>query len=191
MVMAGSPSKEEPQQNPPEQSTSRRKGCVVLPYCAGTSEALARKFRKAGVIAHHRPYMTTRRILVAPKDPTPLTDQAGVIYRINCQDCTSCYIGETERPLRIRTKEHHRDSSPVASHGAMKRHSIDYDNIQVLEREPDWFRRGVKEAICIETTGADLNRDRGRHQLAPAYRRLLDPPTVSKNFETASTADRV
>ena len=166
---------------PPDKSTNKRKGYVVLPYCAGTSEALARKFRNAGVAAHHRPYMTTRRLIVAPKDPTPISDQAGVIYRINCQDCTSCYVGETERPLRIRTKEHHRDSSPVASHATTKRHSIDYEHIKVLEREPDWFRRGVKEAICIETTGADLNRDRGRHLLAPAYRRLLDPRPVSKN----------
>ena len=48
-----------------------------------------------------------------------------------------------------------------------------FTDVKVLDREPGWFRRGVKEAIHIEVENSNLNRDRGRYTLPPVYRELL------------------
>ena len=48
--------------------------------------------------------------------------------------------------------------------GYMKTSNIK-QGVNVLDKEDNWFRRGVKEAINIKWTSSDLNRDRGRHHL--------------------------
>ena len=48
-----------------------------------------------------------------------------------------------------------------------------YELAKVLDKEDNWFRRGVKEAINIKRTNSDLNRDRGRHHLPSSYNRLI------------------
>ena len=61
-------------------------------------------------------------------------------------------------------------------------HSIDWDGVKVLDREAKWFKRGVKEAIQIKRRGSNLNRDKGRHQLPPAFDSILSsdqPPSTS------------
>ena len=39
-----------------------------------------------------------------------------VVYQLTCHDCEASYIGETQRVLKQRLKDHQRDSSPVAHH---------------------------------------------------------------------------
>ncbi len=50
---------------------------------------------------------------------------------------------------------------------------IDWEGVKVLDKETNWFRRGVKEAINIKRTNSDLNRDRGRHHLPRSYNRII------------------
>ena len=52
-------------------------------------------------------------------------------------------------------------------------HSIDIANAEILEVEPRWFERGVKEAIYIRTLCPSLNKDGGRHNLSPNWTNLL------------------
>ncbi len=51
--------------------------------------------------------------------------------------------------------------------------NIDWEGVKVLDKETNWFRRGVKEAINIKRTNSDLNRDRGRHYLPRSYNRII------------------
>ena len=152
---------------------SQCKGSVTLPYIAGVSEKLQRIMRNYGIITHIKPQNTIRSQLVAPKDKTKTIDKAGIVYNIQCTDCPSEYTGESARPLRARLDEHKRSSSPVGAHIAETAHQVDWDKVQVLDREDDWYRRGVREAIHIHRRGSDLNRDRGRHYLPPAYHNLI------------------
>ena len=100
-------------------------------------------------------------------------DKSGAIYNIKCEACPSQYIGETARPLRKRTAEHHRDSSLVGAHMSSKRHKFTDSNITVLDQDSRWFQRGIKEAIYIAAQRPDLNRDHGRHLLPPVYSSLI------------------
>ena len=73
----------------------------------------------------------------------------------------------------VRLNEHEKPSSPVGEHSAAPGHDIDWDGVKVLDKEDNWFKRGVKEAIQIRRTGSDLNKDKGRHHLPRIYNRLL------------------
>jgi hypothetical protein len=82
-------------------------------------------------------------------------------------------VGETERNLRHRIKEHRRESSPVGAHLIQEDHQLDKDCVKILSSETKWFERGVKEAIHIAAERPSLNRDRGRHNLPAVYRSLV------------------
>ena len=150
------------------------KGSVTLPYVQGVSEAARRIFNKRGISVHFKPQITLKSLLVAPKDKTPPNKCSGTIYQISCTDCDSSYIGESARPLEVRINEHKakNSKSPAGEH-TKTGHKMDWKNTKILDRESDWFRRGVKEAIYIRTTDCDLNRDQGRHKLSKAYNSIL------------------
>ena len=169
--------------NNPNTRDTRTKGSVLLPYVGPVTEAIARNIRKAGVTVHIKPFNTIRERLVHPKDKLDRLDQAGVVYKISCNDCDATYVGETERKLNTRFKEHHRSSSPVGQHMEDRRHSVDEESVSVLHRESDWYRRGVAEAIYVQQESPCLNRGRERHTLPAIYKELL-PNTMSRDQTT-------
>ena len=97
-----------------------------------------------------------------------------MVYKINCEDCPASYVGETERSLGKRVKEHDGKSSAVAKHMQTEGHQFNKDAVEIVDIEGDWFRRGVKEAIQIRQLNPSLNQDRGRHFLPPVYSSLLN-----------------
>ena len=129
--------------------------------------------RSFDITTHVKPQNTIRSQLVAPKDRTNKLEKSGMVYHIECTDCPSQYTGESARPLRARLEEHKRSSSPVGAHLEATSHRVEWKDVQILDREEDWFRRGVREAIQIKRKGSDLNRDKGRHYLPPAYDQLI------------------
>ena len=130
--------------------------------------------RANGIQVHVRPMYKLRNVLVSPKDSTPQLKQANAIYMIECaaEGCGERYVGETGRKLEVRAKEH-RTKGPVAEHLQQTNHTITIENTKVLDKEADWFRRGVKEAIHIYQEKASLNLDKGRHYLEDGYKCLL------------------
>ena len=61
------------------------------------------------------------------------------------------YVGESKRPLGMRFKEHTKLDRPtgVGEHCLNTGHSVSITNTTVLEKELDWHRRKIKEAIHI------------------------------------------
>ena len=48
-------------------------------------------------------------------------------------------------------------------------HSFEDSNVKIMNREDRWFKRGVKEAICIRKIRPTLNLDDGRYHLSAMY----------------------
>ena len=142
---------------------------MTIPYIGVVTEPISRLIRKTGVAAHAKPHTTTRSIIVAPKDKDHPQDKCGVVYQLTCQDCEASYIGETERALKQRLKEHLKDSSPVGHHMWYNKHKVDSHNIRIADRDSGRFQRGVREAIQIRSRSPTLNRDRGSHNLPSVY----------------------
>ncbi|XP_070532995.1 uncharacterized protein [Ptychodera flava] len=177
-------------QSKPKATTSKarkdfvRKGQNVLPYVKGISEALKRTFNSYGILVCFKPTQTLRQLLVAPKDKTAKKDITGPVYMIPCQGqtdkgpCTQFYIGETERSLKTRFLEHRRPSSTTSEvsqhiHIESPDHFVNLENVEILDRDPRYFERGVKEAIYIRVNQRSLNRDSGRYKLPKVYDPIL------------------
>ena len=127
-------------------------------------------------------------MVICPKDCTPAHERADTIYQISCATCNAQYTGESGQPLGARLKQHHRESSPVGHHMRRTGHTIDWEGTEILDREANWFRRGVKEAMHIRRRHPDLNRDQGRHHLPHCWDTLLSQG--SRSYERGRSTER-
>ena len=169
---------------------------VVINYVEGLTESLSRVYRKHGIKCAMKPHSTLRKLLVHPKDRIEKPQTCGVVYSIPCKNCNKVYIGETGRQLGTRCKEHRDDvegnttgiltrsmrkssssdwhKSAITDHAMEANHVIDWEGVQILEKETHNVKRGVLEAIHMKATkGQTMNRDEGRHCLSNVYNPLL------------------
>ena len=95
-----------------------------------------------------------------------------VVYSMVCSVCESEYVGETERCLRDRFREHWqqaRASTPntpwgahfAAHHGAQPRPSS-FTNATILATVPCHVDSSIMEALLIRERSPSTNRDCGR-----------------------------
>ena len=61
------------------------------------------------------------------------------------------------------------------------------EKVEVLDREPRYFERGVKEAIYIRANELSLNKDGGRYKLPKVYDPLIDRHVIK--VKTGQSAD--
>ena len=102
-----------------------------------------------------------------------------IVYGIKCEDpgCQETYVGETQQSLKARMSQHRKPStagensnSAVFTHLDITGHTFKTENVVVLDREEDWFRRGVKEAVWERVENPTLNKRGGlRFQLSHAW----------------------
>ena len=91
-------------------------------------------------------------------------DSRGV-YKIACTDCNLAYIGETDRPLKIRLKEHKHNclvqnaSSAVTNHFGQG-HAFNFENSRVIHRELNTHKQKIAEALMIYNTRHFLETNR-------------------------------
>ena len=70
---------------------------------------------------------------------SPSSD-TGVVYKINCKDCDSFYIGQTGKFLKIRIKQHKYSIKPAQFYNVIlvhlnnNNHNIDFDNSQTISK---------------------------------------------------------
>ena len=174
--------------NPPNrQSTTTsntNRGSVVIPYVRGVSEGLRRVISSRGVTVHFKPRNTLRSFLVSPKDKISKSEKCHTVYNFQCRNCRASYIGETKRPLGVRASEHKREPSPVAEHAKATGHSIPVEDVKILDTDPSWLGRGIREAAHIRKHRSSLNRDGGRYHLPAIYSSLLRRPAPSDGAES-------
>ena len=58
--------------------------------------------------------------------------KSGVVYKITCPCCQACYVGQTNRHILQRLKEHQRSSSPVGNHLASCNVDVTIDDVTIL-----------------------------------------------------------
>jgi len=97
------------------------------------------------------------------KDSLPKSHKSFVVYKFSCAGCNSSYIGETQRHLSTRIKEHL--SSDKSSHifkhlgeNEACKSVCDENCFTVIDTASSPFRLKIKEAIHIGWEKPDLNR---------------------------------
>ena len=135
-------------------------------------------FRKHDIALHTKLGYTLRQALVAPKDKLSSDEKQGVIYSVRCQGCDGEYIGETERNLSSRMREHRTSvtkgntKSALSTHNLRTGHTLNWDHIEVVDTDPRRDQRKVTAAIHVRLRRADINRELG-YDLPPIYMPLL------------------
>ena len=83
-----------------------------------------------------------------------------IVYKISCPRCASCYVGQTDRHLLVRFKEHLRPSQPLGKHVRQCETSVDFNDksavsilhathgsiLQLMTHEALWIRE-IKPSI--------------------------------------------
>ena len=76
--------------------------------------------------------------------------QSLVLYRINYSQCSSAYIGKTERIMGYRNKEtrceNSRQNTPY-KHSVITGHTVDYEGIEIKNRASPNFKLCIKPHI--------------------------------------------
>ena len=127
------------------------------------SEQLRRCLQQQDVRAVFKSETTLRSQLVRPKDAVDPAKQDGVVYRIPCE-CGKVYIGETGRPMQDRIKEHDRDirlarteTSVVSELAHNTGNKPLWNEVKLINRDPYYYTRRVKEAIHIRLHPDNIN----------------------------------
>ena len=114
-------------------------------------------------------------IIKLGKDKIQKLDTCGVVYKINCLSCPATYIGETKRMLKTRIKEHERDKdnkSVIATHQKTNKHTVDWNNIKILDKEQNYVKRIISE-IHTNLNNYTINRIEDTQNLSFVYKKLL------------------
>jgi hypothetical protein len=124
-----------------------------------------------GIISSNKNSLRTE--LVYLKDAIPHNHKSTVVYHAPCagkinDPCTATFIGEMERSMHIRLREHHNKvtlplsnkyASALGQHARTTDHHFRPEDITYLVREGNRMAHGIKEAI---------------------YTRALDPPSTGE-----------
>ena len=146
--------------------------------------------------------------LVHVKDKPPKDKQSNLVYGLKCKGakdstCSAAYVGETKQALKTRVGQHRRPSSNEAQNSAVylhtkeTGHSVDGKDAVILDREEQWHRRGIKEAIWERVEQPSLNKKGGlRFNLSHAWDRAIktipsrlsrDPPNGGSVLPDSTT----
>ncbi len=139
--------------NTDSQKGQKQSTGATIPYIAGVSEWIKKVYAQFRISTSFRPYNKLRNSLVRVKDIRLKDKRSHVVYGISCAepDCQETYMGETKQALKSRI--HQRPSSgetydsAVYTHLHTSGHSINLKEVVILDREQDWFRRGIREAV--------------------------------------------
>jgi len=93
------------------------------------------------------------------KDKTPLSEISHVVYCVSCKDCNMKYIGQTSNKIRTRMYGHKSDiksngriGCKLAEHVKTSKHEFDLENVNIIHREVNKFKREMLESIEIKKT---------------------------------------
>ena len=106
---------------------------LFVQYRGKCSEHFARALHN--IQAPCKIIMTLRKlktVLPSLKPSVEWSFKSDVIYQITCPRCQVRYVGQTDRHIITRFKEHKNRSSPVANHFAECNESVETDHIEIL-----------------------------------------------------------
>jgi len=157
------------------------KKILVLPYINNISELIASTINKSNYITGYRVLNNLGEFIGVHKDKNKLLSTNNVVYKIYCKDCSASYVGQTKRQLKTRIKEHSSNQkltplkhSVITEHILKHSHSFDWEKVEILDTEPNFFKRSVSEMLHIKEQLNGINAQKDTELLDDAYHDILD-----------------
>jgi len=146
---------------------------------------MASAINKSSHIIGHRCLNKLNKFVKTHKDKEPRTSNNNVIYKIACKDCDASYVGQTKRQLKTRLREHmnnirqdYSKHTVVSEHIVNFNHAFDWENVQILDHEHNYYKRLISEMIHIKEQKNGLNCINDTDNLDDCYFDILN--TLSK-----------
>lgn len=133
-------------------------------------------------------YKTVKRLYSRLKDTIPTMLHSNVIYRIQCEDCSRGYVGQTSQLLKNRISLHKSDINKKNKRCALTKHSLEqnhkflFDNVEIIDKERNYNKRIILEMIHINEEEEAINSKSDTQNLSNIYTYLLTYPNREKNF---------
>lgn len=114
------------------------------------------------------------------KDKIPKLLKPNVIYSIPCKNCPGTYIGQTKRYLKTRIQEHKNslnhlqsDHTALTRHVKNTKHTFDFEKTKILDTEPFYKKRLIKEMTNIKLDKNSVNYRTDISKLSLIYNSVL------------------
>ena len=138
--------------------------CVT--YIEGLSERLNKICSKRNInVVYSVKNQNNYKLIIKGKDNLPKNDRINLVYKIECDNCPTVYVGQTKRKISSRIREHfnnisHRSQqiSVVSEHRLDKNHDFRWNDVKILDIEPNWKKRLISEMIHIKTNLSNINK---------------------------------
>ena len=137
------------------------------PYVKGFTEGLQRKLKKLNVGVVPRKGETLYSNLCKLKQMGEMEDRKDLVYSVPCGTCGVRYVGETAQHYCDRKSQHQREVKIKKTTNAFyshiqgnKGHRIEWEDCVYLDREKNWRRRKIKEAVYINALNPTESMER-------------------------------
>ena len=121
-----------------------------------------------------------KKFIKRGKDELERMSSNNIVYKLNCADCPSSYVGQTKRQLKTRVNEHRADVrkrsgalSVISNHRINCNHDLKWDEVEILDREPSYSKRLTSEMLHIKKQISPLNKQSDTEFLPQEYLPLL------------------
>ena len=163
------------------ESKENNKKIITLPYINNFQEQFHRIFKNSNLqIIFNYDNTIRQKILKSIKTPTPTKFKYNVVYKIECIQCNSLYIGQTCRFLHNRMLEHARsiknynsNSTALALHAHKFKHNFDFSKVKILEHEQNIKKRLLLEMIHIQKNKNSINFRTDIENLSDIYFNII------------------
>jgi hypothetical protein len=124
-----------------------------LTYIKGVSEKITNSVRQVSnnVQIALKTNKNYQQIKSVTKDQAPMLDHTNLIYNIPCSECDLSYVGQTSQYLKKRIDQHKKSTQRTAVfiHKEEENHTLDFDSVEILQREPQKRKREFLEMLHI------------------------------------------
>ena len=131
----------------------QRTGTLCIPYVRGASDRLRKQLAKEGVNVVFRKGQTLGKYLINGGPPKN-NRRKNVVYKIPCDTCSFCYIGETSQWFDEREVQHKRSMKNCDTNNGIYMHILDHpdhvmawEKATILDYDRNYYARRMKTLL--------------------------------------------
>lgn len=152
----------------------RKKNYIPLPYLNNLYENISSSLKNFYIDTIPTIQKNLKHIIIKAKDKTAPFKTNNVVYKINCENCTASYVGQTKRTLEKRLDEHSKKRDNVIhDHETTHNHNFDYRRPKILDKEKNYNKRIISEMIHINLQKNPINKKEDTQNLSHCYTHLF------------------
>lgn len=152
---------------------------LSLPYIHSLSPLIKNLFNNPEITLSDKPITTLRNLHTKTKQKMENKYKTNSIYMLTCS-CDKKYVGQTSQYLMNRMTlhksniKHKTNSCTLAQHINQNKHTVDLNNVKILQTEENTQKREFIEMCYISSVNNVMNLKRDINELSSIYANLIN-----------------